>query len=89
MGKVLNVAAAAAILSAYTSAFAMDAMHRTTGRIKSVNLMSHAITLDDGATYKIARGVSIKRMKAGQKITLTTSDFGGTLEALAVTPEVD
>jgi Cu/Ag efflux protein CusF len=89
MGKVLNVAAAAAILSAYTTAFAMDAMHRTTGRIKSVDLMSHVITLDDGSTYKIARGVSIKRMKAGEKITLTTSEFGGTLEALAVTPAVD
>ncbi len=48
MGKVLNVVAAAAILSAYTSAFAMDAMHKTTGRIKSVDLMSHVITLDDG-----------------------------------------
>ncbi|HEY1779371.1 MAG TPA: DUF1344 domain-containing protein [Roseiarcus sp.] len=86
---MLNVVAAAAILSAYTSAFAKDAMHRTTGRIKSVNLMSHVITLDDGATYKIARGVSIQRMKAGQKITLTMSDFGGILEALAVNPEVD
>ena len=89
MGKVLNAAAAAAILSAYTTAFAMDAMHRTIGRIKSVNLMSHVITLDDGSIYKIARGVSIRRMKAGQKVTLTTSEFGGTLEALAVTPAVD
>ena len=32
MGKVLNVVAAAAILSAYTTAFAMDAMHKTTGK---------------------------------------------------------
>jgi hypothetical protein len=89
MGKVLNVVAAAAILSAYTTAFAMDAMHRTTGRIKSVNLMSHVITLDDGATYKIARGVSIKRMKAGERVTVTYSGFGGTIEASAITPAVD
>jgi Cu/Ag efflux protein CusF len=89
MGKVLNVVAAAAILSAATTAFAAETTHRTTGRIKSVDLMRHVILLEDGSTYKVARGVSLKRMKAGEKVTLTTSKFGGTLEALAITPAVD
>ena len=63
--------------------FAAEATHRTTGRIKSVDLMSHVITLDDGSTYKVARGVNIKRMKAGQKVTLTTSDSAGPSRPLA------
>ena len=89
MGKVLNVVAAAAILGAATTAFAAEATHRTTGKIKSVDLMRHVITLDDGSTYKVARGVNIKRMKAGEKVTVTTSGFGGTVEASAITPAVD
>jgi Cu/Ag efflux protein CusF len=89
MGKVLNVVAAAAILSAATTAFAAETTHKTTGRIKSVDLMRHVVTLDDGSTYKAARGVNLKRMKAGEKVTVTTSKFGGTLEALAITPAVD
>ena len=51
--------------------------------------MTHVVTLEDGSTYKVARGVNIKRMKAGQKITLTNSGFGGTIEASAITPAVD
>jgi hypothetical protein len=45
--------------------------------------------LEDGSTYKVARGVNIKRMKAGEKVTVTTSKFGGTVEASAITPAVD
>ncbi len=51
--------------------------------------MRHVVTLEDGSTYKIARGVNIKRLKPGEKITLTTTKFGGTLEASAITSSVD
>ena len=89
MGKVLNVVAAAAILGAATTAFAAEMAHRTTGRLKSVDLMQHVITLGDGSTYRVARGVNLKRLKAGEKVIVTTSKFGGTLEASAITPAVD
>ena len=89
MGKVLNVVAAVAILGAATTAFAAESTHKATGRIKSVDVMRHVITLEDGSTYKVARGVNIKRMKAGEKVTVTTSGFGGTIEAFAITPAVD
>jgi Cu/Ag efflux protein CusF len=89
MGKVLNVVAAAAILGAATTAFAAEPAHKTSGTIKSVDVMRHLITLEDGSTYKVARGVNIKRMKAGEKVTVTTSKFGGTVEASAITPAVD
>jgi Cu/Ag efflux protein CusF len=89
MGKMLDVVAAAAILGAATTAFAAESTHKATGRIKSVDAMRHVITLEDGSTYKVARGVNIKRMKAGEKVTVTTSKFGGTVEASAIMPAVD
>jgi hypothetical protein len=89
MGKVLNPLAAVAILGAPTTAFAAEPTHKTSGKIKSVDVMRHVITLEDGSTYKVARGVNIKRMKAGEKVTVTTSKFGGTIEATAITPAVD
>ena len=89
MGKVLSVVAAVGILSAATLAFAADKTYTTTGKVKSVDLMRHVVTLENGSTYKAARGVNIKRMKAGEKVTLTYSGFGGTIEASAITPAVD
>jgi Cu/Ag efflux protein CusF len=89
MGRVLNVLAAVVIFGAATTAFAAEPTHKTTGRIKSIDLMRHVVTLEDGSTYKAARGVNIQRMKPGEKVTVTTSKFGGTLEASAITPAVD
>ena len=89
MGKMLSVFVTVGILSAASVALAAETAHKTTGRIKSIDLMRHVITLEDGSTYQVARGVNIKRMKAGEKVTVTTSKFGGTVEASAVTPAVD
>ena len=89
MGKMLSVFVTVGMLSAATVALAAEAAHTMTGTIKSVDLMRHIVTLEDGSTYKVARGVNIKRVKAGERVRLTTSRFGGTLEALAITPAVD
>ena len=90
MGKMLGLWSRPQRFSARPpTAFAADAIYKTTGRIKSVDLMTHVVTLEDGSTYKVARGVNIKRIKAGQKITLTYSGFGGTIEASAITAAAD
>jgi Cu/Ag efflux protein CusF len=89
MGKGLSVAVAAAVLVAATTAFAAEPAHTTTGRIKSVDLLRHIVTLEDGSTFKAERGVNIKRLKTGEKVTVTTSKFGGMIEASAITPMVD
>jgi Cu/Ag efflux protein CusF len=89
MGKMLSVFVTVGILSAASVALAAETAHKTTGRIKSVDVMQHVITLEDGSTYKVARGVNIRRMKAGEKVTVTTSKFGGTVEASTITPAVD
>jgi outer membrane lipoprotein SlyB len=89
MGKMLSVFAAVGILGAATVALAAEATQRTTATVKSIDLMRHIITLEDGSTYKVARGVNITRIKAGQKVTVTTSGFGGTIEASAIVPAVN
>ena len=89
MRKMLSLFVTVGILSAATVALAAEATTRTTGKIKSVDLMRHVITLEDGSTYKVARGVNITRMKPGEKVTVTTSGFGGTIEASVITPAVD
>jgi Protein of unknown function (DUF1344) len=89
MSKILSVFVIAGILSGATVALAAEATHTTIGRIKSVDLMRHVITLEDGSTYKAARGVNIKRMKPGEKVRVTTSGFGGTIEASTITPVMD
>jgi outer membrane lipoprotein SlyB len=89
MIKMLSVFVTVGILSTATAALAADTTHKTTGRIKSIDLMQHLITLDNGSTYKVAQGVNIRRMKPGEKVTVTTSGFGGTVEASAITPVVD
>lgn len=89
MGKMLSLFAAVGILGAAAAAFAGDATYRTTGTIKSIDLMQHVVTLENGATYKAAQGVNIKGLKAGERVTLTYSGFGGTIEASAITLAAD
>jgi hypothetical protein len=89
MSNSLGVFAAVGILGVATVAFAGEATYRTTGKIKSVDLMKHVVTLENGSSYKAARGVNITGLKTGQKVSLIYSGFGGTIEASAIAPAVD
>jgi Cu/Ag efflux protein CusF len=89
MGKMLGLLFVVGILGAATAAFANDTIYRMTGTIKSVDLMQHLVTLKNGSTYKAAQGVNIKGLKEGQKVTLTYSGFGGSVEASRITPAED
>ena len=60
MGNLLCLLAAAGILGAAPAALGGDAIYRTTGTIKSVDLMQHVVTLENGSTYKAA-GASTSR----------------------------
>ena len=89
MRKMISVVATVGTLVAATAALAAEATHKTTATVKSVDLMKHVITLENGSTYKVARGVNINRIKPGQKVIVTTSGFGGTIEASAIAPAAD
>ena len=52
-------------------------------------MLNHVVTLDDGATYKVANGVNIAKVKLGQKVKLTYTGSGATIEASAIAPAVD
>ena len=88
MRKML-VFAAFGVLGLATFALAAEPVYTTTGKIKSVDMLNHVVTLDDGATYKVARGVNIAKVKPGQKVKLTYTGSGATIEASAIAPAVD
>jgi hypothetical protein len=89
MRKMLGVFAAFGVLGFAAFALAAEPVYTTTGKIKSVDMLNHVVTLDDGATYKVARGVNITKVKLGQKVRLTYTGSGATIEASAIAPAVD
>jgi Protein of unknown function (DUF1344) len=90
MHKTLRAFAAVGFLSAAALAFAAGPNVTATGRIKSVDMMRHTVTFEDGSTYKLARGVRINRMKVGERVTLTFfAIVGPATEASAVAPAAD
>ena len=78
--------AAAAVLGAVTVAYAAGTANTTTGTIKSIDMSKPAITLDNGLTYDVAKGVSLAGMKAGEKVTLTYTQAGKTRDVTAIKP---
>jgi Cu/Ag efflux protein CusF len=89
MRKLVGVFAAIGVLGAATFAFAAGPAVTATGKVKSVDMMRHTITLEDGSTHKFARGVSIDRVKVGDKVTLTYSSVGTISEVSEIAPAAD
>jgi len=87
--KMLGVFAAFGVLGLATFALAAEPVYTTTGKIKSIDMLNHVVTLDNGTTYKVARGVNITTVKLGQKVKLTYTGSGATIEASAIAPAVD
>jgi Protein of unknown function (DUF1344) len=79
MRKLLGVFATIGVLGAATFAFADGPAATATGKVKSVDMMRHTITLEDGSTHKLARGVSIDGVKV-ERVTLTYSSVGSITE---------
>jgi len=91
VGKVFSLFSVAAALSAASLTVAAAQVVTTTGTIKAVDMLKHTVTLANGSTYKMARGVSLEGMKAGQKVTLTFRRSGPTpdLELSTIAPAED
>jgi Protein of unknown function (DUF1344) len=87
MRKLLGVFAAIGVLGAATFAFAAGpGVTAATGKVKSVDMMRHTVTFEDGSTHKFARGVSIDGVKVGERVTLTYSSVGSITEVSGVAP---
>jgi Cu/Ag efflux protein CusF len=88
MRRVLATFAAVTILGAASWALAAEPAITATGTIKTVDMLNHSVTLTNGSTYRLARGVNLEGVKAGQKVTLTFRRSGPTpeLELSAIAP---
>jgi hypothetical protein len=89
MRNSLYAFAAVGFLGAATSAFAAGPATTATGKVKSVDMLKHTVTFEDGSTHKLARGVRINGVKVGDKVTLTYSSVGSITEVSALAPAAD
>jgi hypothetical protein len=89
MRKLLGAAAVISVLGAATFAFAEGPAVTATGKVKSVDMLQHTVTFEDGSTHKFARGVRIDDVKVGERVTLTYSSVGSITEVSGVAPAAD
>jgi hypothetical protein len=89
MRKLLRAVAAIGVLGAATFAFAEGPAVTATGKVKSVDMLQHTVTFEDGSTHKFARGVRIDDVKVGERVTLTYSSVGSITEVSGVAPAAD
>ena len=80
MRKMLGALTAAAVLGIATAAYAAQ----STGTITNINMMKHSVTLGNGQTFHVAKYVKLGSHKVGQKVTVTYSKYGKTMDAKAI-----
>jgi len=80
MRKMLGALTAAAVLGVATAAYAVQA----TGTITNIDTMKHSVTLGKGQTFYVAKHVKLGAYKVGEKVTLTYSKYGRTMDARAI-----
>ena len=82
MRIVFGALVAASLIGVAGAAYAADA----TGKIKTLDAAKSMVTLDNGATYDIAKGVSLSGFKVGEKVKVTYTQSGKMMDASAITP---
>ncbi|RZS70641.1 uncharacterized protein DUF1344 [Phyllobacterium myrsinacearum] len=66
----LTIATVAALLSGAASAATLSS------EIKSIDTKLQTLTLTDGKVYQLARGVSVNKLKIGDKISISYDQSG-------------
>jgi hypothetical protein len=82
MRMIFGALVAASLIGVAGVAYAADAI----GTIKSLDAAKNVVTLDNGATYDIAKGVSLSGFKVGEKVNVTYTQSGKMMNASAITP---
>jgi Protein of unknown function (DUF1344) len=49
-------------------------------------MSKHSVTLNNGSTYDVAKDVKLDSLKIGEKVTLTYSQSGKTMDVTAIKP---
>ena len=82
MRIVFGALVAASLIGLAGAAYAADA----TGTIKSLDVAKNVVTLDNGATYDVGKGVSLASFKVGEKVKVTYTQSGKMMDATAIAP---
>ncbi len=82
MRMFTSAALAVAFLGAASVAYAADA----TGTIKSLDMAKDMITLDNGSTYMAPKSVKLSDFKVGEKVTVSYSKSGATMDITSIKP---
>ena len=82
MRMIFGALVAASLIGVAGVAYAAYAI----GTIKSLDAAKNVVTLDNGATYDIAKGVSLSGFKVGEKVNVTYTQSGKMMNASAITP---
>ncbi len=82
MRMMFGAVLAASLIGLAGAAYAADA----SGTIKTLNAAKDRVTLDNGVTYDVAKGVSLSAFKVGEKVKLTYTQSGKMMDATAITP---
>lgn len=80
MRKLFGVFAAASLIGLAGAAYAAD----MTGAIKSLDAAKNMVTLDNGNSFDVAKGVSLSAFKVGEKVTVTYTQSGKMMDATAI-----
>ena len=67
MNRLLAALSAAALIVSVGVANAAESH----GKIKAIDPAKSTLTLEDGTMYQLAKGVSVKGLKAGQDVTVS------------------
>jgi Cu/Ag efflux protein CusF len=87
MRKTLTVLAALAALGAtpaMAAGMSTTLAQKMTGTIKSINPTKDELTLQNGKTFTVAKNVSLKNMKPGEKVTVTYTQSGKAMDATQI-----
>jgi hypothetical protein len=77
-----SAALATAFLSAASIAYAAEA----TGTIKNLDTVKDSVTLDNGSTYMAPKSVNLSGFKVGEKVTVSYSKSGSTMDITSIKP---
>ena len=58
----------------------------TTGTIKTIDTAHRVITLADGSSYRLKKGLDMTTLKTGEKVSVSWELKGKVNKAMAVTP---
>lgn len=81
MNNLRIMAAAAGLLAASSLSALADAV---TGSIKSVDVATHSVILDDGNTYVLPEDFDVSVLKPGLELTFTYDEVDGKRTVSAV-----